>query len=460
MASFAGKLPTLLALFLVEKAEGTDKFGIVKPFPENIYPIERTSAEVTCVAFDLSTESKKKTPERILFMRRNKSGRYTIITETENIYFRNRTEEVVEDGKKSKKLFVTMVIRNVTLNDDSTYGTLGRYECHAFAVGDPVERKHGFYVNVILKTEIPTVTVPEVIVLRHSENITLACNLTEGEDGGNTGLKSISWYKDGVLKKTLRNPEPGNPQGSFEPLKLSNVGVKDGGNYTCLLIVLLRNKEDKKYSVSDSTMVEIAAWLDKQKVDPEYQGYKGRNVSLECPAKGFPLHVEWKFKKKGEDKVRSCIGALDGKYRIHRKGIYEPYFLTLTDLQYSDRGSYYCCLPSNCSDSVQGNCQRFVLRVRDPLGPLWPVIGIIVEAIVLFLIIFIAEKRSKNKKRGTKAISSYRVFSHDVTAAILVSQNNETAAILDKRVEFRSSSSIDSDRGQVRLRKVGETADA
>ena len=36
------------------------------------------------------------------------------------------------DGKKSKKLFVTMVIRNVTLNDDSTYGALGRYECHAF----------------------------------------------------------------------------------------------------------------------------------------------------------------------------------------------------------------------------------------------------------------------------------------------------------------------------------------
>ena len=54
------------------------------------------------------------------------------------------------DGKKSKKLFVTMTIKNVTLNDDSTYGALGKYECHAFAVGDPVERKHGFYVNVIL----------------------------------------------------------------------------------------------------------------------------------------------------------------------------------------------------------------------------------------------------------------------------------------------------------------------
>ena len=42
-----------------------------------------------------------------------------------------------------------MVIRNVTLNDDSTYGALGRYECHAFAVGDALEKKHGFYVTVI-----------------------------------------------------------------------------------------------------------------------------------------------------------------------------------------------------------------------------------------------------------------------------------------------------------------------
>ena len=55
------------------------------------------------------------------------------------------------DGKKLKKLFVTMYIRNVTLEDDSTYGQLGRYECHAFAVGSPlVEDRHGFTINVIL----------------------------------------------------------------------------------------------------------------------------------------------------------------------------------------------------------------------------------------------------------------------------------------------------------------------
>ena len=35
-----------------------------------------------------------------------------------------------------------------------------------------------------------------------------------------------------------------------------------------------------------------------------------------------------------------------------------------------------------------------------------------------------------NKRLTTQRLSKYRVFSHDVTAAILVPQNNETAAML------------------------------
>ena len=48
-----------------------------------------------------------------------------------------------------EKLIVTMTIKNVTLSDDSTFGALGRYECHAFAKGYPLERRHGCSVNVI-----------------------------------------------------------------------------------------------------------------------------------------------------------------------------------------------------------------------------------------------------------------------------------------------------------------------
>lgn len=54
----------------------------------------------------------------------------------------------------------------------------------------------------------------------------------------------------------------------------------------------------------------------------------------------------------------------DGNYKIERKGIIGPYVLTVSDLQYTDRGFYYCCLPSNCSDNVEDDCQRFILRVR------------------------------------------------------------------------------------------------
>jgi len=53
---------------------------------------------------------------------------------------------MLENGRK---LFVTLHIRNVTMEDDSAVGALGRYECHAYAVGDPVARGHGFSVNVI-----------------------------------------------------------------------------------------------------------------------------------------------------------------------------------------------------------------------------------------------------------------------------------------------------------------------
>ena len=61
-----------------------DGFGIQEPFPENIYPIEGNSAQVTCVAFD---SSGLKTPERIQFVRRDKFAHYTNVTATDNNYY-------------------------------------------------------------------------------------------------------------------------------------------------------------------------------------------------------------------------------------------------------------------------------------------------------------------------------------------------------------------------------------
>ena len=57
-------------------------------------------------------------------------------------------------GKKLSKLFVTLHIRNVTVDDDSTRGPLGRYECHAYAVADPKGKKHSFTV-IVIRRKLP-----------------------------------------------------------------------------------------------------------------------------------------------------------------------------------------------------------------------------------------------------------------------------------------------------------------
>ena len=51
----------------------------------------------------------------------------------------------------------------------------------------------------------------------------------------------------------------------------------------------------------------VAPWLDKPKEDLEVKKFKGDSVSFTCAAQGFPLQVEWKFQKRGEDIVQSCF---------------------------------------------------------------------------------------------------------------------------------------------------------
>ena len=100
--------------------------------------------------------------------------------------------------------------------------------------------------------EIPKVSVPKTSILQHGDDITIVCNLTEGI-GPAALLKRVSWYKDGELLQSVRNPDIKSPQDSLGPLELKNIGVRDGGEYVCLLEVLLRGV--KKYNVSDSTTI-------------------------------------------------------------------------------------------------------------------------------------------------------------------------------------------------------------
>ena len=55
---------------------------IVEPYPHNIYPIEGTEGEATCVAFD--SDSNDTRPARIDFIRRNGFGAITNLTDPQS----------------------------------------------------------------------------------------------------------------------------------------------------------------------------------------------------------------------------------------------------------------------------------------------------------------------------------------------------------------------------------------
>ena len=72
-------------------------FGVAKPFPpEDNYPVELESLEITCIAFD---PAGKVVPQKIEFIRTDRNSTEHVLMENGRIEFTNRSV-----GKKSKLL--------------------------------------------------------------------------------------------------------------------------------------------------------------------------------------------------------------------------------------------------------------------------------------------------------------------------------------------------------------------
>ena len=51
------------------------------------------------------------------------------------------------------------------------------------------------------------------------------------------------------------------------------------------------------------------------------------------------------------------------RFKISREGVYDPYVLSIANLNTTDDGEYYCCLASNCSSEIEGRCENIRLYV-------------------------------------------------------------------------------------------------
>ena len=105
--------------------------------------------------------------------------------------------------------------------------------------------------NYFLESEIPKVSVSKFGVLNGDDEVTIVCNVTQTSDGKSplAELKRISWFKDDFRVQSVRCPVPNVTEDKLSPLL-----VRDGGNYTCVLEVLLRAKKTCK--VSDYTVIK------------------------------------------------------------------------------------------------------------------------------------------------------------------------------------------------------------
>ena len=96
--------------------------------------------------------------------------------------------------------------------------------------------------------------ISQVGTVKQGNSVPITCNLTKRGSRQESKLLNVSLINNGVLiHRANVSVDPPHSTILLGPFNLKNVGVDDGGNYTCLLEVLLKDKTP--YNVTDSTLL-------------------------------------------------------------------------------------------------------------------------------------------------------------------------------------------------------------
>lgn len=151
---------------------------------------------------------------------------------------------------------------------------------------------------------------------------------------------------------------------------------KDLGVYQC--VIVLPQSQNLTLDVTLSAIPFVAYFNDRS-----INVHPGDDVQLDCSAKGYPVPIlRW---KKGNELVQS-----GGNIEVSN------ITLKISNVDYDDKGTYYCIADSG--SELQSN-RSIVVRVKDPLAVLYPIIGIVVQCIILAVIIFFYERNRKKRKQ-------------------------------------------------------------
>jgi len=247
------------------------------------------------------------------------------------------------------------------------------------------------YDNPVLAASSRRFNVTESIQVpnweRNDKTAILSCNITV-ESGEQTEGDPV-WYKNDTAvtdlnvtdtrfsvddeSNTLTITDPKRSDAAEYKLRFKIQGDKD---YNCSVpfkagpLVITINDFDKSVNVK-----------------------QGKDLELQCWVVGYPYPVVTWFK----DGVALNNGSKkDPRVKTPFYKGYQNAELNIAKMEYEDAGTYNCTAtyPGNVSEI---SSKTIIVRVKDPMGWLWPFLGIVAEVVALCVIIFIYEKR-RNKQ--------------------------------------------------------------
>lgn len=187
---------------------------------------------------------------------------------------------------------------------------------------------------------------------------------------------------------------------------------------------------------------------------------EGQNVVMHCDGQvhpGYPVMWE-RCAGNGEDCFGFCNNIVNltsgGRYQPgldpRRSNLYPPSnTLIIYGAQMDDRGCYRCTV----TNSVQSRTHYIFLRIRDDLAVMWPILGLIIEVMIVILCILAHniyqrwKKKQKPPVRSTSGPDSdLNTLLPDETVSINRSPSEANDTQMRKRMDMGSTSTATASR--------------
>lgn len=196
-----------------------------------------------------------------------------------------------------------------------------------------------------------------------------------------------------------------NPSTGSVILTINDSSVVDKKKLFCVSKLKFKELFEVVRDFRDEANVTVVGDFETISNSIEYKTKAGEDATLDCKAVGktgrsAPVVKWWKKDEYvgTEVAIPADINTMNERYS-HSKTT-NPLsannsIILIREVTYKDRSQFVC--QAEFHDRIVNT--TFTLRVADPFGPLWPVLGIIAEALVMVVIIWYTEFRERQAEK-------------------------------------------------------------